>query len=133
MTLPPRMLRAWRATAYRLATGALVRIGRRSPAADLLLERLGARCGAIMTAWNPLGRRRPDGWNRRAGTRLAAAVRRIPAVPAEGRLGDWREEGLLLAGDPRRAIVLARRFRQAGIVVIRRGAPARLLLLAPCG
>jgi hypothetical protein len=133
MTLPPRMLRAWRATAYTLANGAVVRIGRRSPDADRALERLGARCGAIVTAWNPLGRRRPEGWNRRAGARLAAAARRIAAMPAEGRLGAWVEEGLLLAGDPRRAIGLARRFRQGGIVVLGRGRPARLLLLPPCG
>lgn len=128
MTLPPRMLRAWRATRYTLDGGVPVRVGRRSAAADAVLARLGARCGVILTAWNPFGRRHPPGWNRRAGARLALASRRIPSIRADGRLGAWAEEGLLLACDPRRALPLARRFRQGGVVLLRRGAPARLVL-----
>lgn len=127
--LPPRMLRAWRRTLYLLAGQITVRIGRRSPAADALLAALGARQGVIVTAWNPFGRRRPEGWNRRAGARLRWAARRIATVPAEGRLGTWVEEGLLLVGDPRPALRLARCFRQGGVVHLRRAAPARLLLL----
>ncbi|MFN6956469.1 MAG: DUF3293 domain-containing protein [Acetobacteraceae bacterium] len=130
MTLPPGMLRAWRATRFTLEGGAPVRVGRRSAAADAVLARLGARCGVILTAWNPFGRRRPEGWNRRAGTRLAWAARRIASVRADGRLGAWAEEGLLLAGAPRRALRLARRFRQGGVVLLRRSAPARLVILA---
>ena len=44
--------------------------------------------------------------------------------------GRWsREEMLLVALDPAPAMVLARRFRQRGIVVVRRGQPARLVIL----
>lgn len=130
MRLPPRMLRAWRATLFTLPGGIVLRIGRRSTDADARLAELGSRCGVILTAWNPFGRRRPEGRNRRAAARLTDAARRIASVRADGRLGSWAEEGLLLACDPRRAIALARRFRQGGIVVLRRGAPPRLVLLA---
>jgi hypothetical protein len=92
--------------------------------------RLGARQGVILTAWNPFGRRHPEGWNRRAAARLAQVLRRLPALRADGALRRWSEEGLLLPGDPRRAMLLARRFRQGGVVVLRRGAPARLVVLA---
>jgi hypothetical protein len=130
MTPPPRMLRAWRATRFTLEGGARVRVGRRSTAADAVLARLGARQGVILTAWNPFGRRHPEGWNRRAAARLARASRRIASVRADGALGRWAEEGLLLAGDPRRALTLARRFRQGGVVLLRRGAAARLVVFA---
>jgi hypothetical protein len=130
MTLPPRMLRAWRATLFTVDGAARVRIGRCSAAADAVLVRLGARQGVILTAWNPFGRRHPEGWNRRAAARLAQASRRIMSARADGRLGAWAEEGLLLAGDRRPALRLARRFRQGGVVVLRRGALARLVLLA---
>jgi len=130
MTLPPRMLRAWRATLFTLDGGAVLRVGRRSAAVDAVLARFGARQGVILTAWNPFGRRHPEGWNRRLAARLAQASRRFPSVRADGALGRWAEEGLLLAGDPRRAVPLARRFRQGGVVLLRRGARARLVLLA---
>lgn len=130
MTPPPRMLRAWRATLFTVDGGAVVRIGRRSAAAEALLARFGARQGVILTAWNPFGRLHPEGWNRRAAARLAQASRRVASARADGRLGTWAEEGLLLAGDPRRAVRLARRFRQGGIVLLGRAAPARLLILA---
>jgi hypothetical protein len=125
------MLAAWRATLFTVAGTAAVRIGRRGAGTEAVLARLGARQGVILTAWNPLGRRHPEGWNRRAAARLARAARRLASVPADGRLGAWVEEGLLLAGDPRRARVLARRFRQAGVVLVRCGLAARLVPAAP--
>ncbi len=126
--LPPRMLRAWRRTLYLLAGRIAVRIGRRSPAADALLAALGARQGVIVTAWNPFGRRRPEGWNRRAGARLrqARGGSRRCRRKAVSRLG----RGGAVAG--RRSG--GRRCGwhgacQGGVVHLRRGAPVRLLLL----
>ena len=61
--------------------------------------------------------------------RLREAARRLPSAEGEGRGRGWAERHLFLAGDPRRAAVLARRFRQNAIVAARAGAPARLVLL----
>ncbi len=62
--------------------------------------------------------------------RLHEAARRLPVVEGHGRAAGWSERHLLIAGDPRRAAVLARRFRQNAVVVLRAGAPARLLVLS---
>lgn len=123
---------AYRRTAYE-AADAVARIGSRSAAVDALLRRLGARQGGFVTAWNPYSRRMPEGWNARMQARLRAAARRLPAAEGEGRGRGWRERHLLLAGDPRRLAVLARRFRQNAIVLVRLGAPARLLALRAAG
>ena len=52
--IPPRLLRAFRATEYRVAD-IPVWIGRRCTAMDRLLSSLGAQCGVFLTAWNPGG------------------------------------------------------------------------------
>jgi hypothetical protein len=119
---------AYARTAYE-AAGAVARIGRRSPALDRLLRRLGARQGGFVTAWNPLSRRMPRGWNDRMLARLRQAARRLPLAEGLGRGQGWAERHLLVAADPRRVAVLARRFRQNAIVVVRLGGPARLRLL----
>lgn len=129
MTPDPRLLRAWRATAYRVP-GAEARIGRRSPALDAVLRRLGRRSGGFVTAWNPLGRKMPEGWNRRMNRRLWQHLRRLPALPGVGEGRGWSEEHFLVAADPRRIVRLARLFRQLGIVELHAGRPARLRLLA---
>ncbi|MBD0271336.1 MAG: DUF3293 domain-containing protein [Acetobacteraceae bacterium] len=123
-----RLLAAYRGTDYE-AAGAVARIGRRSQGVDALLRRLGAREGAFVTAWNPWSRRMPPGWNARMMARLREAARRLPRAEGEGRGRGWSERHLLLAGDPRRAAALARRFRQNAIVVARVGATARLVPL----
>jgi hypothetical protein len=119
---------AYARTAYE-AAGAVARIGRRSPALDRLLRRLGARQGGFVTAWNPLSRRMPRGCNDRMLARLRQAARRLPLAEGWGRGQGWAERHLLVAADPRRVAVLARRFRQNAIVVVRLGGPARLRLL----
>ena len=126
--ISPALLRAYRATAY-VAAGAVVRIGRRSDAMDALLVRAGSRQGVFVTAWNPLSRRMPEGWNRRMQLCLAARLRRCVCVPAEGSLRRWHEAHLLVLGNPRPVLRLARVFRQCGVVVVARGQPARLVLL----
>ena len=125
--IPPRLLRAYRATRYE-AAGVAVRIGRRSAAMDAVLDRMGARVAGFITAWNPRSRRMPDGWNRRMQGRLAERLRRHACVPARGSLRRWHEDHLLAAADPGQLLRLARVFRQYGIVVVVRGRPARLLL-----
>jgi hypothetical protein len=124
--IPPRLLRAYRDTIYR-AEGVDIRIGHRVP--DALFGRLHARGATLINAWNPLSRRMPDGWNHRMQRRLRERLRRNIVVPAEGALGRWHEAHLLVAGDPRTLVRLARMFRQRGVVVLRRRQCARLVLL----
>ena len=123
-----RLLAAYGRTEYE-AAGAVARVGKRGAAVDALLRRLGAREGAFVTAWNPLSRRTPPGRNARMMARLREAARRLPSAEGEGRGRNWSERHLLLAAGPRRAAVLARRFRQNAILAVRTGAPARLVLL----
>ncbi len=117
----------YRATAYQ-ACSFTVHIGRR---ADALLRTIGAREACFLGADNPRSRRMPPGWNRRARLRLAAALRRVPTSPATGTWRRWSEAHLLAALPKLRARVLARRFRQNAIVVLRHGAPAALLWTVP--
>lgn len=130
MTIHAALHGAYRGTEYE-AAGAIARVGRRSGGVDALLVRLGARQGAFATAWNPFSRARPWGWNDRMFGRFREATRRIPQAEGWGRAPGWGEQHLLLATDPRRVAVLARRFRQNAILVVRRGQPARLVLLRP--
>lgn len=124
-------LTAYRRSGYE-AAGAVAYIGRRSAAVDALLARLGARQGGFVTAENPFSHRMPPGWNARAMLRFDAAIRCLPSAAGHGGWRRWREAHRLVAADPRRLLVLARRFRQRAIVVVRRGAPARLIIsLAP--
>jgi hypothetical protein len=125
-----RLHDAYRRSDYE-AAGAMARIGRRSLGIDALLLRLGARQGGFVGAWNPFSRRMPQGWNDRMLARLRDAARRLPRAEGSGGDGPWREQHLLIAADPRRLAVLGRRFRQAAIVTVRRGGPARLVLLRP--
>lgn len=119
--LPARMQAAYRATDY-AAGGIAARIGWRVAGLDW-------RVAVFLTAWNPYSRRMPDGWNRRMQACLRGWLRGRTVLAGTGTLGRWREEMLLVALDPARAMVLARRFRQRGIVVVRRGQPARLVIL----
>ncbi len=126
--LPARLLRAYRRTHYE-AEGASVYPGRRAPAIDRLLRRHGVRGATFIASDNPYSCRMPDGWNRRMQTCLSAAARRYATLPATGSWRGWQEQHLLLLGDPRPAIRLARRFRQNAVVVVRAGQPARLIAL----
>jgi len=124
-TTDPRLLRAFRTTAYS-AGGAVVRIGRRCPALDPLLHQ---QAGAFIGAWNPAARQAPTGRNLRAGRALQDHLRAVPYLSGAGQGRGWREEHWFAVMDPRRAAVLGRRFRQAAIVIVRRGQPAQLRLL----
>lgn len=124
--IAPRLLRAWRLTHY-LAAGVTIRIGRRVP--DALFPPGAATEAILVTAWNPLSRRRPEAWNRRMQQRLSQRLRRAPVIEAEGVLHRWREAMLLVPGDPRPTARLARCFGQHAVVVLRRGQRARLDVL----
>jgi len=123
----PHLLRAYRATTYRSGDAA-VRIGRHSAAMDALLARHRARTAVFVTAWNPFSRRMPERWNHRMQHRLCAVLRRWPALTAEGAWRGWREAHLLVLADPRPVLRAAWRFRQCAVVLVRRGAVARLVL-----
>ncbi|CAH0239022.1 DUF3293 domain-containing protein [Roseomonas sp. CECT 9278] len=133
--------RAWRATLFE-ADGIVVPLARgarqvgawrgRHGAARALLVLLRVAEAAFVGAWNPHSRRRPRGWNQRRLDRLRAATRRLPRREGMGRAcrpRPWGEEHLLVGAPAARCVVLARRFRQDAILVIRRVGPPRLLVL----
>lgn len=108
------------------AAGIVVRIGRRSGVMDALLR---GRRAAFVTAWNPLSRRMPRGWNERMLDRMRDAARARIIAEGWGSARGWAERHVLLVGDPRALVVLARRFRQAAIVVVAPGRAARLVMV----
>ena len=122
--IPARLLRAYCATRYEV-DGLVVHIGRRCPDLDLH-----GRCAVLVTAWNPMSRRMPEGWNLRMQHCLRVRLRRFRIVQASGTLGRWREDHVLVHADPRRMIRVARVFRQRAVLVVRRGQAAELVVLA---
>lgn len=125
-TVSPRLLRSYRATRYQVGP-VVLRIGRRSPGMDAILAQLGARTGVLITAWNPFSRRMPIGWNQRMQQRLQQHLGRRPTLPASGTLGGWHEVHVLVAGNPRPTVRLAKLFRQTAVVAVARNQPARLV------
>ncbi len=128
VTLRPSLLRAYHLTSYH-AAGQAVRIGCHPPGS--LLAHLRSRHAVFITAWNPLSRRMPRGWNDRAQRRLELHLRRFRSLNGHGSLGTWHEAHLLVAGHPGAISRIARRFRQSAIVVLQQGRKARLMLLQP--
>jgi Protein of unknown function (DUF3293) len=92
---------------------------------DRLLRSHAAREAIFLTAYNPFSRIMPPGWNRRIQTRLRLAVRRHKVLSGTGFWRRWSEAHLVVFADARPVRRLARRFRQHGVVVVRRGQPAR--------
>ncbi|WPB87132.1 DUF3293 domain-containing protein [Sediminicoccus rosea] len=121
---------AYRRTQYR-AGEVVVRVGRRSATADRWMARHGAREAGFITAWNPMSRRMPPAWNAAAQARLRRDLRGAGREEGEGALGAWHEAMLLVALPKRVLARLARRHRQAAVVWLRRGRPARLLDTRP--
>jgi len=116
--------------------GAIARIGRRSREVDAVLDRLGAVRGVVVTGWNPMSRRLTPRLNAHRAARLRAMVpgpvgAGIGSGPGRrpARQRPWHEEHLLVPGPPRRAMVLAARFRQAAVVLLIKSGPARLMML----
>jgi Protein of unknown function (DUF3293) len=101
-------------------------VGRRSAEMDRLLVRHGVRAAAFVSAFNPYSRRMPTGWNERMQARLRQASRRFVVHAGEGAWRGWREDHLLILGQPKPAIHLARRFRQNAVLVVRLRQPVGL-------
>ncbi len=124
----PAAERAYRASVY-AAAGAVVRVGRPCASLDRLLRSHQARTGVFVTAWNPMSRRMPDGWNRRMQTALGQRLRRYPALPATGGFRRWHEAHWLVLAAPPVGRRLARLFRQRAVVELRVRQPARLVFV----
>ncbi len=126
--LSRRLKRMYRQTRYE-AGGAVARPGRRSASFDRLLSQYRCRSATFISADNPYSRRMPCGWNRRMLQNLREAARRLHVLPGRGVLGRWQEAHLLVLGDPRRAIILARRFRQNAVVIIACHESVRIVIM----
>ncbi|MGI4748031.1 MAG: DUF3293 domain-containing protein [Janthinobacterium lividum] len=122
----PAVLRAYRLSTY-TAGGIVAHVGHRP---DQIPPRWAGRDLMLLSACNPCGRLRPDGWNQRMMGHLREALRGFSCAEGEGRLGRWSEPLLLVAIAPARGIRLARLFRQNAVVLLRDRRPARLVLLA---
>ena len=124
-----RQSAVYAAVPYRVG-GALVRVGRRSREMDQLLDEGSTRTGVIVTAWNPAGRKLPLAVNQRRAERLAERLRGLRTLPGANGEGRWHEDSLLvLTAPPRRIEALARLLGQDAVVLVRRGARARLRFL----
>lgn len=129
--VPPVLLAAYRAARYRVevAPGRFtLRIGRRSLALARLMR---ARCTggcAVLTAWNPRGRRRTLTENRAAQRSLVDALHAagIATYPVKGwdPCGRWRAEESVLALDLTLAAARAFGRRHAQNAIVRAGADA---------
>ncbi len=124
--LSARLLHAYRMTRYTVA-GITLRIGRRSAALDRLLTTRRRHQAAFITAWNPLSRPMPPGWNCRMQASLQQAVRRWPSLPANGQWRRWSESHLVVFAPHRPIAIVARRYRQHGIVILRLRQPPRFI------
>jgi hypothetical protein len=120
---------AYRRTLYR-AGDVTARIGRRTASGEAWLARLRAREASFLTAWNPMSRRHPPGWNARRQAALRSWLRRYPRLEGASGFRQWHEHNLLVAADARLLLRAASRFRQAAILTLRRGQPARLIRAA---
>jgi len=131
------LLEAYRTTrfvAYDDAREVAAMIGEAAPEMDALLERLAARSGVFITAWNPGSIVLSPERNAAAAGRLAArlAAEGFRALPHRGFSADpaWQaEEGLFVLDiDFDYAVALAADFGQNAITAVSIGRPAILLL-----
>ena len=135
MPLPTQLLESYLATRYTAATPGgevVIRVGRRHPEVDALLERTGASCWAYLTAWNPRSRRLPDEENRRRQAALVAELSgRYACLEGEGVAADgsWREPSVLVLGIDREATRrVAEKYEQNAFVYGERGGAAELVV-----
>lgn len=135
-----RLLPFYLATTYRAAAPAGpidLRIGQPSPALDRLLESLGARTWAFISAANPRSQALPEPENaaRHGAFRALVEQRGLRFFAGEGipdEAGWVAEPSLLIPGLPLdQALELATSFGQNAIVWGERGTPARLAWCEP--
>jgi hypothetical protein len=120
-----QLFRAYRASCY-FAGAHVARIGQRAPALDALLRAWRVPEGIFIAAGNPFSRRMPPGWNARRHAALQERLRRLPYVEGKGGAQRWWEAHCFIGISAARGRRLALLFRQNAIVVLRRGAKARL-------
>jgi hypothetical protein len=106
---------AFRNTGYRVFAGydeLVLRVDQQSPALARLLRESGARCAALLTAFNPGGRRQLRFGNRQSQRRLRIELARLGYAVLEGRnedsRGRWPAEASVLVVDL--PLSIARRF-----------------------
>lgn len=126
--------RAYRTTTY--AAGTLrLRIGARDAALDAMLDKMGAREWAYLTAWNPRGEPQSEAENRAGMRRLQAMLDAgdYEAIGGEAEGDDrvWPAEPSVLILDIARedAEAIGRVFDQVAIVAGTRGGVAELVWL----
>ena len=127
--LPPKLRAAYLRTVYRVGPTE-IRIGKRGYRTDNLVHSMGVRSCVLFTAWNPMSRKMPEGWNRRMQRQLGQLTRHWHTAVGLGGDARWAEEHVLVAADPRLCLKLARRFRQRAVVELRRGQQPALVVLA---
>ena len=133
--MTPGLRKAYLQTAYlvRAPQGVhALRIGVHHPAFDAEVAAAGARCWAVVTAWNPGSLPRPADENAAAQAALAQAISDLglDAWAAEGKAdgGGWREESLcVLDMEAAGAVALGRKFGQLAVVVGQLSGAAQLL------
>ena len=122
-TAGPKLRRAWAQAHYEVTLrGRRIRVRLLRPHPVLDSARVDSRCWILLTAFNPMARRVPSGLNRARQRALTTQIARKPlrTAPAHGRSPDrrWCEPSIWIAGlTPDDAIRLARRWRQAAIVI----------------
>jgi hypothetical protein len=130
------LLEAYRTTRFVAYDGdreVLALIGEAAPEMDALLERMAARSGVFITAWNPRSIVLSPERNAAAAERLAAriAAEGFRALPHRGFSADpaWQpEEGLFVLDiDFDYAVAMAAAFGQNAITAVAFGRPAFLL------
>lgn len=130
---------AFRRTAYRVrapATELMLRIDQPNPALAGVLQDAGVQCAAVLTAFNPRGRRSPPFLNRRAHQQLRTELERAGYTLLPGHNEDprrhwpveptWTALGLPLAD----AQTIAARFGQAAILWMDAAGTPRLIAAA---
>lgn len=133
------LVAAYRGTRYAVfgtdgGTLAEARVGQHVPQIDELLDAHGARSGVFITAWNPRSEVMDDDVNAAAHARMAVvlAEQEFTALPHAGFGEDpaWRaEHGFFVLDVPEaQAVALAVAYDQNAVVVVDRGAAARLVL-----
>jgi len=95
---------------------------------EALLRQYQVREAVLMTAWNPMSRRMPLGWNMRAQLRLQERLRRFVTLPAEGGWRHWQEHHVLVFAPRAPILRLAGIFRQAAIVFVGTGRSPALVI-----
>ena len=134
MATDPELEHAYRHTTYAAETPVgrvSIRIGKACAVLDDLLDLLGRRRWAVVTAWNPRSQPSPREENDRRQAELLTVVAQLPHYLATNEPDDgdaaFQEESVLIVGiDAEAATELGRRFEQNAVVVGEVGASARL-------